>query len=333
MDKEFLENYQYIISFISPRIREYLAKISDNNKQSIQEIRLRKGRPIVIVNSNGSCFLNNNSKLTYINSNSCVIPDENEIIDTVNKMCHYSFHSHSETLSNGYISLPNGSRVGVVGTAVMDGKSIKSIKDITSVNIRISRNIKNISDEIINHFSNKGLKNIIIVGPPNSGKTTMLRDIAFQLSSGNCGKYFKVAVIDERKEIILNENNAGYNTDVLYGYPKAEGMSIAIRTLSPDCIICDEIANSIEAKNITDYINTGVKFIVSIHADNFDELKNKPLFKILIKNGFNDLVVLNDSKQPGTILNISKVVIKDNDFIVNNNYSEFYYSDSLDRAN
>ena len=146
MDKTFKMNFYYTVSFISPRIRKIIEDLNDSVIDNIQEIRLRKGKPVVIVSKGNSEFLTKNSKTTYISSNTCVIPTENEIIDTVNKMCGYSMHTQTENMAKGYITLNNGSRVGLAGTAVCDDGCVKNIKDITSLNIRIPRNVFNISE-------------------------------------------------------------------------------------------------------------------------------------------------------------------------------------------
>ena len=148
MDKSFADNFDNIISYISPRIQMYLKKMSEPMIENIQEIRLRSERPVVIVTPTGSSFLTLSGKTSYIYSTNCVISQENEIIDTVNKMCGYSMHTQTENISNGFITLKNGSRIGVSGTAVYEGESIKSVKDINSINIRIPRNKLNISDSI-----------------------------------------------------------------------------------------------------------------------------------------------------------------------------------------
>ena len=322
MDKTLFEDFNYVTSFISPRIQGYLRKLSEKNISEIQEIRLRVGRPVVIVTATGSSFLTDNTRLSYIMSANSVIPTHNEIIDTVNKMCGYSVHSHYEDLLNGYITLPNGSRVGVCGTAVYDKEAVKGIDNINSINIRIPRNVRGVSEPIFEKILSKNPANIIIAGPPSSGKTTMLRDIAYQLSSGRLGKYHKLCVVDERKEIFpskINIDALGPNTDVLLGFPKSKGISMAARTMSPEYIICDEIGNNEEVKSILDGINCGVVFILSIHARTLQELKNKESFRSLVEKGnFERIVMLYGSECPCKIKSIytSYEVLNENNDIV-----------------
>lgn len=314
MDKSFADNFDNIISYISPRIQMYLKKLSEPMIENIQEIRLRSDRPVVIVTSTGSSFLTLSGKTSYIYSTNCVISSENEIIDTVNKMCGYSMHSHYEDIINGYITLPNGSRVGLCGTAVYEKEQVKSIKNINSINIRIPRTVLGVSEPIFNDVYKGKLKNLLVVGPPSSGKTTMLRDLAFQLSSGRMGKYYKICVVDERKELFPSQQDIktlGPNTDVLLGFPKGKGISMAVRTLSPDVIICDEIGTHDEASEVLNGVNCGTKFALSIHAETVNELRNKLVFKAFFElNAIDKILFLSDASNPckiSKIINVDEV--------------------------
>ena len=335
MDKALKNDFYYTVSFISPRIKNILEDLNEATIENIQEIRMRKGKPVVIVSKGESSFLTNNSKTTYIVSNNCVVPTENEIIDTINKMCGYSMHTQAENISNGYITLKNGCRIGLAGTAVCENGHVKSIKDISSLNIRIPRNITNISDDIFEYFIANEISNLIVVGPPNCGKTTMLKDIAFQFSSGRLGKYYKVCIIDERNEL-YSSDFSGPNTDVLSGFKKDKGVLIALRTLSPDIIVCDEINDITESKRILEGMNSGVKFIISLHASNKDELLKKEAFNTLIDSaGFDLVAFLSNTTTPGKITDLFKIERHKNELNfcrVDTNF-KFFYEPLFDQKN
>ena len=306
--ENLIKDFNYIVSFISPRLQMYILGLSETIINDIQEIRIRAERPVVIVSNSGSSFLTSSGKTSYILSSNCVYAYKNEITDTVNKMCGYSMHSHYEDLLSGYVTLPNGSRVGLCGTAVYEKNKVKGVKEIDAINIRIPRNITGVSDDIMNTVFNNNIENLLIIGAPSSGKTTMLKDIVYQLSSGRLGKYYKVCVVDERKEIFPSKGSfkfIGPNTDVLSGYPKAYGIEIATRTLSPDIIICDEIGQSCELNEIVNGLNSGIKFVLTAHASSLEEFKSREVYKkLFVENNFKKAVFLVGCNQPCAVSKI-----------------------------
>lgn len=332
MEYEFNKDFDYVISLITPNISTYINNISTNMKDKIQEIRLRADKPIVIIINNESYFLKNNSKLTMIYDDNCLKASSNDITESLNKMCGYSFHSHINDIQNGYLTLSNGARIGLCGTVVYENDKIKTMKDINSLNVRIPRTVKGVSNDIIKHYFKNGIENLLIAGSPSSGKTTILKDIAYKLSSGYAGKCYKVCVIDERDEICPQYNycNSGPNTDVIHGVTKSQGIMMAVRTLSPDVVICDEIGDEKEIDNILYSLNTGVNFILTVHSKNLNELYRKNNIKRLIRNGkFENIVFLKGPSQPSEINEMIKLG-DDTDENINNSYSsfnrEFYYS-------
>ena len=335
MDKYTTDNFKFIISRISPRIRMILEKLPESVIEEVQEIRLRAGSPVVIVGKGNSSFLTKGSKCTLIVSDACVFPQQSEITDTLNKMCGYSMHSHYEDILNGYVTLENGARVGVCGTAVYEKNEVKTVKDISGLNIRIPRQITGASKPLFESVFRYGPQNLLLAGPPSSGKTTILRDIAYQFSSGAGGKYRKVCVVDERKELFPDNSShsAGPNTDIIYGFPKAIGISMAVRTLSPEIIVCDEIGGIDEAEAVLEGLNTGVKFILSIHSDSANELrKKKSVHCLFSEGGFECVALLKDSASPGEISKIysaEEVLYENNSGNYNADGGNIYVSSML----
>ncbi|MBO5859493.1 MAG: stage III sporulation protein AA, partial [Clostridia bacterium] len=198
---------------------------------------------------------------------------------------------------------------GIGGTAVTENGRITSVRDINCINLRIAREICGAADEIYSRCFLNGLSGLIVAGPPSSGKTTVLRDLARQLSGGERGVFAKVFVCDERGEIgaVHNgkvQNDLGLNCDVLTSYPKSEGILIGLRSFSPDIIICDEIATEEEVSAIESGLCSGVHFVLSVHAMSKKDLSSKPIVQRLLETGSFDNVVLLSGRNIGNTENI-----------------------------
>ncbi len=234
-----------------------LLKLPQNAGQ-ICELRLRAGRRAAAVLTDGR-MLSCSDTLTRDDLEACF-----------QELCRHSVHSYAREIAEGWITLPEGHRAGFCGTAVIQDGRLSSLRDISSINIRIARQIKGCADELYHSVFGNGLRSLLIAGRPMSGKTTVLRELSRLL-----GERHKVALIDSRNELAAVYRgtpslDVGDHTDVLSGYPRTEGILIALRTLSPDIILCDEISG--DAASIEHCMNCGVKLLATIHAASAEEL-------------------------------------------------------------
>lgn len=228
----------------------------------LAEIRLRSGRPCVCVNIFGE-----------MKPCSDKISAE-EIAECFAEICHYSVYSFEAEIAQGYITLDGGHRVGICGTAVTKNGKLVSIKDISGLNIRIAHQRLGCADELYKRAFSGGVHSLLLGGKPLSGKTTMLRDLARQL-----GTRHRVVLIDSRGELSASVRGTpsfdiGLNTDALCGCEKSEGIMLALRSLSPEIIICDELGNDEAA--IEQAMFCGVKLVASAHADSLEQLQKRP---------------------------------------------------------
>ena len=270
------ESIAVICKYLPLKLADSVKRVSEE----LCEIRLRADLPVSFVLTSGKRFVTESGRLTSFDSDSLMKVSQQEIEEIFRRMCEYSVHSVMDSLVNGFITIEGGSRVGVYGTAVTKDGEITSIRNICGMNIRISGNFYGTAEPLWEKLYQNGIINTLICGPPSSGKTTLLRDIARLLSDkSRC----KVAVVDERRE--LCGGYLGANTDVLASYPKAKGVEIAVRTLSPEVIICDEIGSVCEIESVAEGMNSGVRFVMSLHCSDASELFNKPQFSMLRQVG------------------------------------------------
>ncbi len=310
---------------LSDGINNSISALPKEMIKKLNEIRIRKNKPLVLVFGNNCYFITQNGKLLNHYSDYAYKVSNEEFDIIFRRLSNYSVHSAIDNLTKGFITADGGNRVGVTSTAVIRDNDINSVKDITSLNIRISNEIKDCARPVLNLLYVNDFPSIIVASPPSGGKTTFLRDFSRLLSGGFNNRYRKVAIIDERNEIAFKNNgnidaDIGLNTDVLSGFPKDIGIEIAVRTLSPDIIICDEITSSEEVKAMSDGFLSGVKFAVSVHASTKHELLNKKIIRELIEfNEFDYIVLLNDYTNDFQILEVSELRSE----IFRNNSSEF----------
>jgi stage III sporulation protein AA len=292
-----------------------MKKLSAPLRASAQEIRLRCGRPVALSVGRDNVFLTADGIPVYPEALSSlpgdlVRTDRREMEEIFLRMCGSSVHTHQHQISEGYITVPGGHRAGICGTAVTENGRVVNIRDISSINLRVARQIFGASDEVLAAIADgRSICGALIAGPPGCGKTTVLRDIARRLSS--CGRFsLRTALIDERGELAATDMGAarsdvGAMCDVLDGYPKGSGMMQALRSLSPDVIICDEIGGSEDAKAVEYSLNCGACVIASAHAGSAAELANRPQLAGLLRSGaFQKIILLCGREKPGKIKEI-----------------------------
>ena len=263
MNNETAELLQKLPNGISSTLLKYFSK-----NEPITEIRIRKNRNIVLTT------LDSNIVCPYTVS-------QKELEDTVFSLCDGSLHAHCETISNGYIACSNGIRVGICGKAVRSSDNTTlTVYDFSSLNIRIPGQVLNVGNGICERIKNSGYADsYLIYSSPGVGKTTLIRDIARILSAKPHNK--KVAIIDSRCEIADKSLYLCENADIFENYPKTKAIEIAVRTMSCEYIICDEIGGYDEAKALLSVHNSGVPIIATAHSDNVINLLMRPNIRIL----------------------------------------------------
>lgn len=306
MSKRFDEASQAL----SDRLYKTVYKFPKELKSSIQEIRIRAEKPLTLSTGNNILFVDKDSNLSESMENTVTATLE-DVVTTFQNVCGYSVYSHQNEIKSGFVTMGSGHRVGLCGTAITSHGEITSIRDISSLNIRIAREIPNASAELIQKVG-KIDGGMLIAGVPCSGKTTILRDLARRISLGIDCHIMRTSVVDERSELSgtyagIARNDLGLS-DILNGYSKHDGIMQALRALSPEVIICDEIGTTSDMKAIEQSINAGVSIIATIHAGSYHELLTRNQGKALISSGaFRTVVVLKSRENAGKISEIIRL--------------------------
>ena len=297
-----------VYDYLSLKLRSIFNEME--SVPNIHEIRIRVGQPLMINTASGEFFISASGNLCDIGQ--AYIVKDRDIKEIVEYISNYSPYAYEEELRNGYITISKGNRIGVCGKAVVGNDGVTTIRNISSLNIRMSKEYIGCSDKYIELlYENSKLCHTLIISPPCCGKTTLLRDIIRNISDGYGNrKGMTIGVVDERSEIAacyegVPQNNLGIRTDVMDACPKAYGILMLIRSMGPKVIAVDEIGNKEDVKAIEYSINCGCKIIATIHGDSFDELKQKNVMASLLENKiFQRYIIMSNLPKMGTIREI-----------------------------
>lgn len=280
-----------VLNVLPLKIREVIDGERALSDLQVEEIRLRAGKQVLLISGKEEVIL----KVTV---------NEMMIREAMEYISGYSLYAYEEQLREGFITIRGGHRVGIAGKTVLEQEKVKTIKNISSINIRISHQIIGCSDGIMKYV--KG--NILIMSPPRMGKTTLLRDILRNL--GNM-KNQNIAIVDERSEIAacyngIPQNDIGERCDVLDCCPKALGMLILLRTMSPTYIAVDELASKEDVKSVLGITGAGTYIAATVHGESMEEISrrryicelfDRKIFDTYIELSGSEISILNKSME------------------------------------
>lgn len=297
-NNETMAETRGIMGFMPRGLRKYMYGIS---LDGAVEIHMRIGKPLAIHYTDGFYYLSRNGNLTAIPASAVKVTREH-IDEALEIASASSVYSVRDEIKEGFLTIAGGHRIGITGTAVIKEDKVSFIKDVSALNYRLASEVIGSADKAVPLILRDGsIKNTLIISPPGAGKTTMLRDIARQLSY----KSYRVSIVDERREIAGMRNgrssfDLGFSADVLEGADKASGMLMMLRSMSPDVIITDEIGKQEDIEAIEKITNSGASVIATIHGRNIDMIKRRPDLKQMLKF-FELIITLGKSRGIGTI--------------------------------
>lgn len=286
-----MEKRDIILQLFPANMRSLFQTAADHYDE-LEEIRLRIWKPILIYERGQEFYIDSEGRLVEDRALAGKIA-EGELREIFNYLCSYSTYAYEEEMKMGYITVCGGHRIGMTGQIVMeeDGR-VKRMKNISSLNIRISHEMKGISDSVLPQlFEEKFFRDTLIISPPGMGKTTLLRDLIRNLSEGTTDYPGQtVAVVDERSEIAgcfmgVPQNDVGMRTDILDGCMKLYGMRMVMRSMAPKIVAIDEIGGEEEMKELRNLSGCGAKLLASIHGESIEDIKKKEWVRQALEEG------------------------------------------------
>ena len=308
---------KYFPQGIRNKIEEYITKT--NNRNQLEEIRLRSNRPIILK------FNLKEEILDYI-------VRQEELLETLQYICENSIYAYQNQICNGYITVKGGHRVGICGNVVIEKQKVINITYISSLNFRIAKQIIGCGNKALKYIVDEDKNNIfntIIISPPGVGKTTMLRDILRSVSNGIESMDLQgltIGVVDERGEIAaiykgVAQNDLGLRTDILDNIPKAIGMTMLIRSMGPNVISADEIGNYEDVEAINYAVCCGIKGIFTAHGSSLEDLSLNPALRNLLNMHIFERILILNSKEKGEIEKVYVLNKANSEYMLNNEVS------------
>lgn len=301
-EPEILKN---ICDYLPPRIRDAVDRIDSGLSGCLEELRLKAGLPVMCVFNGYDRFLAPDGHLNIVPAGAMTASGQ-ELEELFYRMCEHSVYAYQEDIAKGFITLKGGHRAGICGSVVYHGDQVKAIKEISSISIRISRQLRGCAGDVFLHIQrgHQDIYNTLVLSPPRCGKTTLLRDLCRVISEGNLMTGYtglRTAVIDERSELAacykgIPQNDLGPRTDVLDGCRKPEGIEMMLRGMSPSVIVVDELGSVRDAESIKMAWNAGVRIVATAHAYDLEDYRERFSIGFLArKDGFERYIVLSIS--------------------------------------
>ncbi|RKP57177.1 stage III sporulation protein AA [Cohnella endophytica] len=280
-------------------LRLVLEQLPAVARESLEEIRIRENRPLEISYGSRYSFVREDGTLTE-QDQGAFVPSKEQCRALLERVTNHSIYAVEEELRRGYITVSGGHRIGLAGRTVLDKGAVSHLRDIAGFNVRIARAKVGFGAQVLPgllDLKERTIRHTLIVSPPQQGKTTLIRDLARCVSSGewhhpaarDWGSR-KVGIVDERSEIAASDRGVptfdlGPRSDVLDACPKAEGIMMMVRSLSPEVVVVDEIGRPEDADAIYEAIHAGVRVLATAHASDMSDVFARPVLSKLAADG------------------------------------------------
>ncbi len=288
-----------IMHLLPQELAGIIAQLPMSSMRELEEIRIRQDRPLEVGFGGRFQFAGADGSL-HARPELAYRPDQTVCSKLLERITNHSLYAMEEELKRGYITVAGGHRIGLAGRTILNQGEVKAIREIGGFNIRIAREIHGACAGLLPKlldWPRKTLLPTLLIGPPQQGKTTVIRDLARCISAGSWehpaaaswpGR--KVGVVDERSEIAASVRGVpsfdlGPRADVMDACPKAEGMMMLLRSMSPEVIVVDEIGRQEDAEAVREAAHAGVCVVATAHAYDLEDARGRPVLRSLIDEG------------------------------------------------
>ncbi len=291
-----IKAFEESLSFLTQKFRCVAQELSHEEKRNAREFRLRAGVGF-------SVFVNGEEKRLLRDVTA------EDISDVLELATESSLHCARIKLAQGFVTVRGGHRVGLCGTVVKGADGVSGIRELSSVSIRIAKEIKGTADSVYDVVMQNGIfRNTLIIAPPGGGKTTLLRDLVRGISD----RGMRISLVDERGEIAAKyrgvpQLDVGRCTDVLDGIDKAHGSMMLLRSMTPDIIAMDEISDAEDCGAVKSIFGCGSGILATAHGKNLAEILRRDAYRELFDMQVFECVIALGKDGDGFIKKVEEV--------------------------
>lgn len=295
-----MEEFEQAAAVLPPELRRWAMALPLKERERAEELRLRCGWPMTAVLPEGEVPLTQRA----------IVPGDLELLLEIASRA--SVHAVLPQIREGYLTVAGGHRVGLCGTAVMEGGQVRTIRGLSCAAVRIARQVPGAARSILPELmEGKTLCSTLIAAPPGLGKTTLLRDLVRCVSEGEGIAPMRVGLADERGEVAalyggVPQLQVGRRTDVVEGCPKAAGAILLLRAMNPQVLALDEITAPQDVSALLTAAGCGSVLLATAHGEE-GHLERRPLYRRLMKEGVFQRMVTIRRTQEGREYRVEEV--------------------------
>lgn len=277
--KQITHTFQQVLSVLPQSLRKQAMELSEGERNTVEEFRMRAGRPMAGVWDGRERELGGPAI------------GQMELQQLLELASHASLHMVLPQLRQGYLTIAGGHRLGLCGRAVMREGEMVNLRPLSSASLRVARQITGAAGPVLEHICPNGkLTGTLILAPPGLGKTTLLRDIVRSVSNGEGCMAMRVSLADERGEVAamwegVPQLQVGRQTDVMEGCPKGEALMLLLRAMNPQVLAVDEITAQEDVAALELAAGCGAVLLATAHGESREDLKRRSLYRPLLEEG------------------------------------------------